>query len=290
MEPATIVALAKLGFEVANKAVDAYAKHSEKNDEYQNALRETITESSNSLGKAIENVAEVVIEKLESDKLEELNSRTKNLSFLISTGNDDQVLQYSMMLNESVDYASNRIKEGKLHWIGPWLVGVSVVFSALEVCGGNGNYNQFKHEIKRGRYMILDAITKQLVYAQDHSLPWMEIERFLNGTSTEILEHEHLKFTIGRVGGGFAEQNSSGSSRESGSRYSPGRHSVILLDYGDREQMHAYIKKVSGWPSERVDYYFKPPIMVPFIENISKSDAHQIVGVVRGLRGAAKIL
>ena len=106
-----------------------------------------------------------IIEKIERDKLEELISRIKNLDMLLKLGKTDQLLQYVLHVKESVDYAKNRLAEGKNYWLMPYITGLSLVTATFSYIGNEipeetENLNQF---IAKTKVYILDTVTKELV-------------------------------------------------------------------------------------------------------------------------------
>jgi hypothetical protein len=128
---ASTLELACVGIDIVNKALafrrgvpkPAYEKDRE--------FEDLLSASEKSLKYVISVNADLVIEKIEQDKLEELSSRVKNIGMLIKLDRTDELMSYMMLLNESVDYASNRINENKEQWIAPYLMGKSMSLAVL---------------------------------------------------------------------------------------------------------------------------------------------------------------
>ncbi|HEU4884344.1 MAG TPA: hypothetical protein VFT45_18960 [Longimicrobium sp.] len=124
----------------------------------------------------------------EREPLELLVSRARNLSAITEMDRPDQALQYAWTLRESVDYASNRLDEGKLQWLGPFLAGGSLFLAALRYAGEQAQEEtaRFRQAVLDARYRILDQAVPRLV-SQGKRIPWPEISAFLNATGAEGL-------------------------------------------------------------------------------------------------------
>jgi hypothetical protein len=134
---------------------------------------------------AVASGAIAVIDKIESDQIELLRSRIKNLALLLRL-QPAQCIQYAMMLRESVDYARNRVFENKHHWFGPWLAGQGVLLLALHKAGAASanDLASFMEELRRAKYEVLDVIAARVV-AAGGKIDWSKAHAFLDGTSTD---------------------------------------------------------------------------------------------------------
>lgn len=199
MDPATLQML-ELGFSIAKDVLEVAAQEAEAREQ-QRALERVIARSVERLEAGLQAVVGAVVDKLESDKLEELQSRARNLGFLISTGRTDQVLQYAVTLKESVDYAANRIQEGKQRWIGSWLAGHGVFVAALSLCGAAtpAIVREYAKVIGKIRLDVLDAIAPELWRAGGR-LPWQDIAAFLRGDDSALLGHLKTLASAGEPG------------------------------------------------------------------------------------------
>jgi hypothetical protein len=132
------------------------------------------------LRQAISDASTQVIEKLESDKLELLGSRIRILGDMIKIGDKSEILRYQFSLREVVDYAENRIAEGKSDWTGPLLLGKVAIFSALQICSADTEDARKELETlcRKARHEIADLAVRHAV-REGNKIPWMEIDNFL---------------------------------------------------------------------------------------------------------------
>lgn len=132
------------------------------------------------LRQAISDAGTQVIEKIESDKLELLGSRIRILGDLIKIGDKSEILRYQFSLREVVDYAENRVAEGKSDWTGPLLLGKVAIFSALQICSADTEDARQELETlcRKARHEIADLTVRQSM-KEGNKIPWMEIDNFL---------------------------------------------------------------------------------------------------------------
>lgn len=132
------------------------------------------------LKQAISDASTQVIEKLESDKLELLGSRIRILGDLIKIGDKSEILRYQFSLREVVDYAENRVAEGKNEWSGPLLLGKVAIFSALQICAADTEEARQELEAlcRKARHEIADLAARHAV-REGHPIPWTDIDDFL---------------------------------------------------------------------------------------------------------------
>lgn len=127
---------------------------------------------------------DAVIGKIESDKLEELHSRIQNLGFIIRLGKVNETLGYLLTVKESVDYAENRLREGKHDWLSAVIIGKTTVVAALEhlQIDSGAESAALADLCKKARYQLLDQLVQQSVAAQQ-PVPWEQVHAFLQGSS-----------------------------------------------------------------------------------------------------------
>lgn len=123
---------------------------------------------------------DAIIAKIEADKLEELRSRIQNLGFVLRVGKANEALAYVLTVKESVDYAENRLREGKNEWLGAAIAGKTTVVAALgHLSIDSGDEAQALATLcKRARHQVLNQIVSSLV-AAGRPVPWDEIHAFL---------------------------------------------------------------------------------------------------------------
>lgn len=121
-----------------------------------------------------------IINKIEKDRMEDLISRIKSLSFSLKIGNQQTILNYLIHVNESVDYAKNRLGEGKKEWLLPFIAGQSVLITTYGLLEHNtsGLNNEMNRILNKLRHEIIDQYVKILV-KKNRGIPWMEIHKIL---------------------------------------------------------------------------------------------------------------
>lgn len=140
------------------------------------------------LSRAVEQLAEMsaasrdaIIGKLEADKLEQLQSRIQNLGFVIRVGKVNDALTYILTVKESVDYAENRLREGKIEWLGATIIGRATIMAALShlQLETAAEASALKNICTQARHQMLDQL---VVYRLSRSqpLPWEQIHAFLD--------------------------------------------------------------------------------------------------------------
>jgi len=125
---------------------------------------------------------DAIIGKIESDKLEQLQSRIQNLGFLIRLGKASDSLAYVLTVKESVDYAENRLREGKAEWLSATIVGRATIVSALSYLqlDTTTEASALKQICASARHQMLDQLVAH-VLAEGQSIPWERIHAFLEG-------------------------------------------------------------------------------------------------------------
>ncbi len=158
-----------------------------------------LKDSMEGMESSIDGAAQLIIDKIETDKLEQLLSRTRNLSMLVDLQKPDQALQYAMTLRESLDYARNRVQEDKPYWLGPYLGGYAIFLGGLEYCKSCplSEVEEFRGIVEKTKIEILN-IAAPLLLASGRILPWLEITSFLSNEisiipSNVIDAFEHLE-------------------------------------------------------------------------------------------------
>jgi len=178
--------LISLGLDLADKVIGLCRG----NDKLQeDRLIDLIGDSTESLKNAIQIGAEQVIYKIEQDKMEELISRLKNIDMLIRMKNQEHLLGYLLQVQESVDYAKNRLDEGKQQWFTPYLIGKSMVYAAFTYIGNESP--QMRQELLQTlddiKIKILDEISLTLIQ-NGRTIPWHVVKDFLDNKTGSLNE------------------------------------------------------------------------------------------------------
>ncbi|RJX81248.1 lipoyl domain-containing protein [Pseudomonas sp. LS-2] len=141
-------------------------------------------EAAAEIRQAVAGVTAAVIGKIESDQLELLCSRIRNMGDLIKLADQSEVRRYIFTLREVVDYAENRVSEGKKEWQGPFLMGKVAIFGALQFCSAESSEdrNALESLCRKAKYGLLDIAVTEMVQT-GKKIPWDQIERFLSAKS-----------------------------------------------------------------------------------------------------------
>jgi uncharacterized protein with HEPN domain len=152
-------------------------------------LSAAISQAQAHLQEAINVVGEKIIEKIESDKFEQFQSRIGNMEMLIQLNNTKELFSYALQLKESVDYARNRVNEGKYSWLIPYLTGLPLFALALRIQGEDTSKldQQFANAVERWKQLTLDSVAENL-FQVDVKIPWPLIHNVLNNTENSITE------------------------------------------------------------------------------------------------------
>jgi hypothetical protein len=123
-----------------------------------------------------------IIDKIESDKYEEFIARFSNLRSLIELDVDESVLWSSILpLQESKLYAKNRLNEGKLSWLVPYLSTLTLlckVYQKLEKPSP-----ELELELSNiADYIVFELFkTVVLFYTQrELEIPWRKLQSILS--------------------------------------------------------------------------------------------------------------
>lgn len=130
---------------------------------------------------AINASANVIIEKLESDKHEELIGRIQNVALAIRINDKAEILRSLMDMRISLGYAENRSREGKDQWQPALIMGKAAEFAALSVCLADTAHEKAElHEIlKQAKYSFLDSVVPNLL-ASKGKIDWDRLAGFVN--------------------------------------------------------------------------------------------------------------
>lgn len=187
MDP-TVIAL---GLQIGNNLINLYSnpeKVSNDKVDYEDFLENT----ANRLELIIKNNNNVLIEKIENDRLEILQSRIKHYSRLIRK-NIPITPHDALPLEEEVGYAATRcFKEKKQQWLPPYLAGQSLFIVLLKIQKDDEEANRLMKKMKRilkeNRIKLLEFHKKDIFKDQVTEIPWLDIHQFIEGESETILE------------------------------------------------------------------------------------------------------
>ncbi|MFM0158221.1 hypothetical protein PQQ99_37815 [Paraburkholderia sediminicola] len=145
-----------------------------------------ITDVSQKLDIVARDIVGKVIQKLEQEQLEKLAAQVRTVKLGLEFGNEGILTTSLVHITEQIEYAKNRLVEGKREWLGPWLIAESVRIAGLRaVSGGDKASTVLNREALAFRLNILD-------YARDSLLkssrsPWLKIAEFVEGRNEDVL-------------------------------------------------------------------------------------------------------
>lgn len=156
-------------------------------------LRDLISSSTLSLKEAIFIGIDKVISKMEQDKVEELISRINNIDLLLRMKKDTQLLPYTLQLKESVDYAKNRLDEGKKSWLMPYMVGLGMVCATFSYLGEQEALisQELETLVLNTKKIVLTEVTKALL-EEGQDIPWDLVKNILNNYVGSIEQYVAL--------------------------------------------------------------------------------------------------
>lgn len=145
------------------------------------AVEEKINEAISITTDLVKSSTKTIVDKIESDKLEELQARVCNIGWLLRINKTDEIFRQALLVRESASYARNRLKEGKLDWVGPCLMAKSAICVALEACSADfsGEKEELEALCKEAKYELLDVIVPH-IFSSGKRIPWQAIESFLS--------------------------------------------------------------------------------------------------------------
>jgi hypothetical protein len=190
MDPFTALQLLELGLEVSEQIRLHRAQiEQQEMDERIQELGAAISQTKAHLQEAITVVGEKIIEKIESDKFEQFQSRINNMEMLIQINNSKDLFSYALQLKESVDYARNRVSEGKHNWLAPYLTVLPLFALALKIQGGDTAKldQQFANAIEDWKHQTLNLVTQSLLEVTDE-IPWAHIQNVLNNSENSVAQ------------------------------------------------------------------------------------------------------
>lgn len=127
-----------------------------------------------------------VSKKLESDRLEDLAAQVKSLKLAIELDNQSMLGSSLASISVQIEYAKNRLAEGKMEWLGAWMMAESIRLAGLNKIANGSNAIALVHkEAQHFRINILE-FTRELIIKPNQT-PWVEIAQFIEGKNETVL-------------------------------------------------------------------------------------------------------
>lgn len=158
----------------------------EQQKDFERRVLSSIADVSVTIENIAQNVVKQITQKIESDQLEKLVANVKGLQFAVKFQEANMIGPSVVTLSEHIEYAKNRIDEGKFEWLEPWMMAESIQIAALLFLAKNDHKRQVVHALSyKFRLKILDYTGPALMNARP--LPWVKISDFVDGRNEEIL-------------------------------------------------------------------------------------------------------
>ncbi|MDR5813075.1 lipoyl domain-containing protein [Caballeronia sp. LZ033] len=184
-------------------------------------LRTALKQLSKKLETIAPDVARQVIDKLEQDQYELLESRIKGLIEALEFGDHSLISNRLGPIGEQAQYARNRINEGKTHWEGQWLIAENLRLAGMHAIATSEQQKAFvKLQAAELRKAILDVWGERLVKAKTD---WQHIGEFIDGRGERILT-EIPKLSLPRI------------EPSAGAQPANRMHAVIVRELNEDEQ------------------------------------------------------
>lgn len=156
----------------------------------QPALDTRVLTAIDDVARKLDGVAQDIVgkvsEKLERDELERLASQIKGLKLALEFGDKGMLSATLARIMEQIDYAKNRIAEGKIEWLGPWVIAESIRIVALhEVAESTKAHELVKRLAHDFRIDVLDYTRDYLM--RSGKAPWVKISEFVEGKNEDLM-------------------------------------------------------------------------------------------------------
>ena len=147
---------------------------------------------------AISTSANVIIEKLESDKHEELIVLIQNVALAIRMNDKNETMRSLMQMRVSLGYAENRAREGKNQWQPALIMGKAAEFAALNVCLEDTAHEKAELQkiLRQAKYGFLDAVVPNLL-ANKGKIDWDRLAGFVNSSDRGVQMTDLLRIDAG---------------------------------------------------------------------------------------------
>jgi len=149
-------------------------------------LASAVDDVAKKLESAVQSIVGNIIDKLERDQLELLTAQVKSVHFALEFESDGMLGPAVSRIMELIAYAKNRILEGKLEWLGPWLMAESIRIIALRrMASSEKALSLVQSEARAFRLSILDYSGQSLI--KNGNTPWVKIAEFVQGTNEDVV-------------------------------------------------------------------------------------------------------
>lgn len=155
-------------------------------DEINTSIKSTIKDATLFFENTIHSESNRIINKIESDQQEKLLSTIKLANFYLEIEDYESAKKLTTELILLSDYSRNRVQEGKIHWLAPWIISNSTWIAIMKYGNPTDKVTTaVDAKFKEFRIELLDLLGSDLI--QKKSCSWVEISDFVNNTGSTII-------------------------------------------------------------------------------------------------------
>lgn len=150
------------------------------------SIKSAIKDATLSLERSISAEGDRVINKIESDQQEKLVSIVKLANFYLEIEDYENAVRLSPDLILLSDYSRNRVQEGKMQWLSPWIISQSTWITLMSFGSPSEKVKiAVDAKFKDFRLDLLDLLGVELVTQKICS--WIDISEFVNNQGNKII-------------------------------------------------------------------------------------------------------
>lgn len=155
--------------------------------EFEQRVRSSIAEMSHKMEAIAQDVVNQISQKIESDQLEKLVANIKIVQLAAQFGEKSMLGPSLVTLSEHIEYAKNRLAEGKSSWFEPWMLAESIRIAVMLTMAAGEHARHTVHQITLDfRLNILNHMGPELIKATPS--PWIQISAFVEGRNEDVLK------------------------------------------------------------------------------------------------------
>jgi len=149
-------------------------------------LADLIEDVSKKIDSLASDIAGQVAYQLEKQQLEMLSAQAKVVKLALDFGNEHLLGPAVAKISEQIEFSRLRLAEGKLEWLGAWMIAEAVRIEALRIMATTPRAAAVvERETMNFRVNILNHVGKLLIGGADS--PWVRIADFVDGRNEDIL-------------------------------------------------------------------------------------------------------
>jgi hypothetical protein len=145
-----------------------------------------IDEVSGKIDSVATSIGGEIAHQLEKQQLEKLSAQARVVRLALEINNAAMLGSAVASISEQIEYSRLRLGEGKLEWLGPWMIAEAVRIEALRIMAvGPRAVAVVEREAGNFRISILNHVGQFLIGSVDN--PWVRIADFVEGRNEDVL-------------------------------------------------------------------------------------------------------